>query len=137
MSYFRNAVLSTLLAGGLLQACSYPRIPNRYRSDLTGRLVYAEGNDGKLAAAVKVSVPDVQDTPEGRVHIILFENVSRRPESFEYQTRWYNRLGLLVGEPSVWKRIDLSAQDQVNMAVVQPVADDLTQLEVTVKPLGK
>ncbi|MCW5828572.1 MAG: DUF1425 domain-containing protein [Deltaproteobacteria bacterium] len=127
-------MLSLVLAG---TACSYPRIPNRYRSDLGGKMLYAEGNDGDLARAVKVSIATVKESGDVRTHVILFENFSRKKQEFEYQTRWYNTLGILAGDPSEWKSVTLDALDQINLTVQQPEISDLVNLEIIVRVPGK
>jgi uncharacterized protein YcfL len=137
----RRRLVSALTAGGLaaglLAGCSFPRIPNRYRANLDGRMIYAEGNDGELAASVKVSIVDVKDVDGVRTHTILFENYSRKPQSFDYEIRWFNRVGLLAGKPSEWKHVELPAQDQINALAVQPDLPDLSHIEITVRAAQK
>ena len=133
----RKAALVAFAAGGLLAACAYPRIPNRYRADLDGKMTYAEGNDGELAASIKVSIVDVKEKDGVRTHTILFENFSREPQSFEYEIRWFNRVGLLAGKPSEWIHVDMQPQDQINAPAVQPDLPDLSHVEITVRPADK
>lgn len=130
----RTSLLLLVVLGFFGTGCAAPRATNYYSTDLNGKMVYAEGNDTILVSSVKVSIAEVREEETGRVHVLLFENVTLDEISVDYRVRWLDGLGVGATNYSEWKSAVLEGRSERLELINQPDQAGLAKLEVSVRP---
>ncbi len=115
-------------------ACAETRGVNFYRMDLEGRQTWGAGADRLLVRSVKVSVPGAIEENGTKTYRILFENVDRDPQEFEYSVVWYDRLGAKRAAHGNWKRLSLAPRSEAVEKVTPPADGDASAFEIAIQP---
>lgn len=78
-------------------------------------------------------IDPITDRRQGRVFVqVQIVNVGGGSKRIEWQTEWYDDLGLLVGDPSNWEATRLSAKDSMPLRLTGPT-EAASRLRVRVR----